>query len=270
MTDVLQTPTTAQWQSQAPRSSRTATSLCEQQYRSNDSDRGLPGPSHGPQRRQPVYPYIPAHRAHLSDAFTGYSEPIPPGSSHVPMRGLYSQTQFDTLSILSRVYNRPNPKIELGPVDDSVSFVVVDATQDDFPVVYCSQNFYRLTGYRREEIMGRNCRFLQHPPPDAPNSQISGSGPRSPAVDAFKRSLMLGQECQASLVNYRRDGEPFLNLISVVPIRWKEKDGQQKDYYVGFQADLNEALSRNHHTGIPESIESDVECGSGDELWADT
>ena len=41
-----------------------------------------------------------------------------------------------------------------------------------------------------------------------------------------------------------RDGEPFLNLISVVPIRWKENDGEQKEYYVGFQADVR----KTHHT----------------------
>lgn len=76
---------------------------------------------------------------------------------------------------------------------------------------------------------------------------------------------MQGQECQASLVNYRasilpvtyhvnynpdsstftgRDGEAFLNLISVVPIRWKEKDtGEDKEYYVGFQVDVRTSIS---------------------------
>ena len=160
--DILQTPTMTQWRPQESMSSHTSNSLGEPHYRNPNANPDSPHistPSSicDAHRRQPVYPYIPAHRAHQSDAFTGYSEPVSPGSSHVPIRGLYSQTQFDTLSILSRVYTRPNPKIELGPVDDSVSFVVVDATQDDFPVVYCSQNFYRLTGYRRDEIMGRNC-----------------------------------------------------------------------------------------------------------------
>lgn len=109
------------------------------------------------ERRRPVAPYIPASRAHPSDAFTGYSEPIVPGESpYVSIRGLYSSSSFDTLSVLSRVYTRPNPKIELGPVDDSVSFVVVDSMQPDYPIVYCSQNFYKLTGYRQEEIVGRN------------------------------------------------------------------------------------------------------------------
>lgn len=110
------------------------------------------------ERRRPVAPYIPASRAHPSDSFTGYSEPIgPKDSPYISIRGLYSSSDFDTLSVLSRVYTRPNPKIELGPVDDSVSFVVVDAHQPDFPIVYCSQNFHKLTGYRPEEIVGRNC-----------------------------------------------------------------------------------------------------------------
>lgn len=110
------------------------------------------------ERRRPVAPYIPASRAHPSDAFTGYSEPIAPGESpYVSIRGLYSSSDFDTLSVLSRVYTRPNPKIELGPVDDSVSFVVVDSQKHDSPIVYCSQNFYKLTGYKPEEIVGRNC-----------------------------------------------------------------------------------------------------------------
>lgn len=109
------------------------------------------------ERRVPVAPYIPATRSHPSDAFTGYSEPLDPERPLVSIRGLYSSTQFDTLSVLSRVYTRPNPKIELGPIDDSVSFVVVDSTKPDLPIVYCSQNFYKLTGYKPQEIVGRNC-----------------------------------------------------------------------------------------------------------------
>lgn len=115
------------------------------------------------ERRRPVAPYIPAERAHPSDAFTGYSEPILPGESpYVSIRGLYSSSSFDTMSVLSKVYTRPNPKIELGPVDDSVSFVVVDSLKPDYPIVYCSQNFYKLTGYRQEEIVGRNLVSLSH------------------------------------------------------------------------------------------------------------
>ena len=46
-----------------------------------------------------------------------------------------------------RVATRPNPEINIGAVDLSCAFVVCDAELDDFPIVYCSDNFERLTGY---------------------------------------------------------------------------------------------------------------------------
>ena len=45
-----------------------------------------------------------------------------------------------------RVATRPNPEINIGSVDLSCAFVVCDAEKDDFPIVYCSDNFERLTG----------------------------------------------------------------------------------------------------------------------------
>jgi len=84
---------------------------------------------------------------------------------------------------------------------------------------------------------------------------------------------MLGQECQASLVNYRRDGEAFLNLISVVPIRWKEEDtGEEKEYYVGFQVNLNEALGGGGQDEPQprRPVDYTEARGPGDETWAET
>ena len=57
------------------------------------------------------------------------------------------------------------------------------------------------------------------------------------AVAHLKRMLNAGKECQASLINYRRGGIPFINLVTVVPIPW---DGTDIVYHVGFQVDLVE------------------------------
>ncbi|KAK1924092.1 hypothetical protein DB88DRAFT_489058 [Papiliotrema laurentii] len=69
------------------------------------------------------------------------------------------------------------------------------------------------------------------------------------AVAHLKRMLNAGKECQASLINYRRGGIPFINLITVVPIPW---DGTDIVYHVGFQVDLVEqpnAILRNMRDG---------------------
>lgn len=94
-----------------------------------------------------------------------------------------------------------------------------------------------------------------------------------------------------------RDGEPFLNLISVVPIRWKEPNGEEKEYYVGFQVDvrffsyilslllilvmpplqLNEALENSSSspelprgTEARQTVEHNEARGPGDETWTET
>ncbi|KZO95299.1 hypothetical protein CALVIDRAFT_463202, partial [Calocera viscosa TUFC12733] len=130
---------------------------------------------------------------------------------------LYSSTGFDILGILSRVVNRPNPIISLGPVDFSCSFTVVDIRRYDSPVVYASPSFCSLTGYTDDEVRGRNCRFLQ-----APNGVVYKGTPRQytdqAAVAHLRKSLAAQKECQASLLNYRKGGQPFINLVSIVPI----------------------------------------------------
>ena len=83
------------------------------------------------------------------------------GTSLTDGPGLYSTTGFDMVGILSRVANRKDPKTQLGPVDLSCSFIVVDIRRYDSPIVYASPTFTSLTGYELPQMLGRNCRFLQ-------------------------------------------------------------------------------------------------------------
>ncbi|PFH49425.1 hypothetical protein AMATHDRAFT_116853, partial [Amanita thiersii Skay4041] len=156
---------------------------------------------------------------------------------------VYSATGFDVLSILARVATRPNPRVVLGPVDLTCSFVVVDIRRHDQPIVYCSPSFCRLTGYSESEVLGRNCRFLQ-----SPNGQVNKGEERrftSPeAVAHFKKHLIADKECQTSIVNYRKDGSAFINLVTVIPIGGGESGLPHEEnevvYHVGFQVDLTE------------------------------
>lgn len=156
---------------------------------------------------------------------------------------VYSTSGFDVLGVLARVVNRQNPTIQLGPVDMACSFCVVDKRRYDSPIVYASPPFYRLTGYSDHEVIGRNCRFLQ-----APGGQVSRGEQRQyvtgEAVQYLRQSLVADKECQTSIVNYRKNGQAFINLVSVIPVTGGLYNGPDEQdevvYHVGFQVDLTE------------------------------
>lgn len=177
-----------------------------------------------------------------------------------------------------RVATRPNPEINIGSVDLSCAFVVCDAEKDDFPIVYCSDNFERLTGYTRHMILGRNCRFLQSPDGNV-EPGIKRKYVDDDSVLYLKNMVNLRREAQISLINYRRGGQPFMNLLTMIPISW---DTDQVKFFVGFQVDLVEqpnavtnrnpdgSFSINYQRGMampryvmnaPESNQSKVELG---------
>ncbi|KAM7196317.1 putative white collar 1 protein [Rhypophila sp. PSN 637] len=149
---------------------------------------------------------------------------------------IYSKSGFDMLRALWYVATRKNQTIQLGAVDMSCAFVVCDVTQNDCPIIYVSDNFQNLTGYSRHEIAGKNCRFLQ-----SPNGIVEAGSKRefveNDAVLKLKNCIARGEEIQQSLINYRKGGKPFLNLLTMVPIPW---DTDEIRYFVGFQIDLVE------------------------------
>lgn len=152
-------------------------------------------------------------------------------------KNAYSSSGFDMLGVLMRVATRPNPEIDIGSVDLSCAFVVCDTEMDDCPIVYCSENFERLTGYTRHMILGRNCRFLQ-----SPDGKVEAGIKRNYCDDDsvlyLKNTISATTEAQISLINYRRGGQPFMNLLTMIPISW-EPGGKVK-FFVGFQVDLVE------------------------------
>ena len=85
--------------------------------------------------------------------------------------------------------------------------VLCDPHLPDTPMVAVNQAFVELTGYPVEEIVGRNCRFLQGPRTD----------PVSPP--RIRACLNEGQGCIEWIVNYRRDGSRFYNLLFISPVR---------------------------------------------------
>ncbi|OAX81300.1 hypothetical protein ACJ72_04360 [Emergomyces africanus] len=140
----------------------------------------------------------------------------------------------NAVDVLNCISSRSNPEINIGAIDMSCSFIICRITAGGHPVVYVSDEFHRLTGYSHEETVGRDCRFLQAPTGTMePGSKRRTSDER--AIRHLKLKINAKSEVQECLVNYRKGGQPFLNLLSVIPIRWLSNE---YNFIVGFQLDL--------------------------------
>ncbi|KAH9807869.1 putative white collar 1 photoreceptor [Melampsora americana] len=176
---------------------------------------------------------------------------------------IYSSSGFDLMRALAYVANRPNPQIDIGAVDTSTALVIVDARKKDLPIVFASASFSTLTGYENYEIVGQNCRFLQFPR----SAGLAKKGSKrkhsdSNAVYHMKAHIMAGKESQSSIINYRKNGQPFVNLVTVIPIQW---GSDEIAYYVGFQVDLVQqpnAIMANKGNGtyMAHSLSTEAKC----------
>jgi PAS domain S-box-containing protein len=84
--------------------------------------------------------------------------------------------------------------------------LLTDPNIEDNPIVFFNESFQQLCGYDADEILGRNCRFLQGPETDA-------------GKIAFIRDQVRGEkDCSVELLNYRKDGTPFWNALFVSPV----------------------------------------------------
>ncbi|KAG8774273.1 blue light receptor, partial [Serendipita sp. 398] len=191
-----------------------------------------------PSNSHPYQPSaLPGSESAVSSITATISQKLPRSSS-LALNGLpiYSSSGFDMVDILARVATRPQPKVTLGPVDMSCAFLVTDVTREDSPIIYVSATFSELTGYTEEEIIGKNCRFLQAPP--GVNLEKGGEREHTDidSVTQMAQSVSLNRECQVTLINYRKSGEAFINCVTIIPII--PPGNEPVRYHVGFQVDL--------------------------------
>ena len=107
----------------------------------------------------------------------------------------------------------------------SQGILITDPRLPDNPIVYASKGFENLTGYRAEEAVGRNCRFLQ-----GPNTDLA-------VVAKLRKAVADGVESSVEVLNYRKDGSTFWNALFITPVR---DDQGHLLHFVGVQADVTE------------------------------
>ena len=128
--------------------------------------------------------------------------------------------------------------------------VVTDPSQPDNPIVFCNVAFQTLTGYDREEIIGRNCRFLQGPDTDAS------------MIDQVRTAIKNGHDVDVDLLNYRKDGTTFWNALYMSPVR--DKDGVLRFFFAS-QMDVTERVEAQQVISQQkELVEREVERRTAD------
>lgn len=115
--------------------------------------------------------------------------------------------------------------IEGAPIGISIT----DSQSEDNPLVYVNRGFESITGYNRAEILGRNCRFLQ------------GEETSEEAVAELRTAIEAEKPVTVELRNYRKDGSPFWNRVTVAPVY---NDDDELIHFIGFQEDVSDRKKR--------------------------
>ena len=129
---------------------------------------------------------------------------------------------------MSKVQNTGLSQMELllkAANASSEGITISTMSEPDRPLIYVNEGFQRLTGYSKEEAIGRNCRFLQ------------GEGTDVEPVQKLREAVQKGASCTVELLNYKKDGTPFWNRLSITPI---QNEAQEVTHYVGIQSDITQ------------------------------
>jgi len=117
-------------------------------------------------------------------------------------------------------HGQASPAEMLTAEERAKSVVISDPSRPDMPIIFVSDEFETQTGYPPEEVLGRNCRFLQGPETD----------PK--AIQAIRDALAVETEITIDILNYRKDGSTFWNRLRIRPLL---DDRGRLQYFVGAQ-----------------------------------
>jgi PAS domain S-box-containing protein len=131
-----------------------------------------------------------------------------------------------------------------------MAMIITDPRQADNPIIFANDAFLALTGYDRDEIVGRNCRVLQGPDTDPA------------AVEAVRRAIAAGEDIALDILNYRKDGSTFWNALYLSPVRGK---GGEIVYFFGSQLNISDKKRVEFELGdTRERLEAAVEARTAD------
>lgn len=107
----------------------------------------------------------------------------------------------------------------------SVGISITDAQDPRHPNIYANPALCKITGYSKEELIGRDLGFLQ------------GMDTDKNILAAIRNALKQGKSWEGLLKNYRKNGTPFWNLLVIAPVH--DEEGQLT-HFIGIQTDVTE------------------------------
>lgn len=160
-------------------------------------------------------------RSHLGDAKAAALLSEKADSNGTDVDGLLASSQ----GIANKVLDDPDFSFIKALQTAQQNFVVTDPSLPDNPIVYASQGFLNLTGYSLDQILGRNCRFLQGPETDPKH------------VERIRKAIEQGNDMSVCLLNYRVDGTTFWNQFFIAALR--DANGEVTNF-VGVQCKVSD------------------------------
>lgn len=121
-----------------------------------------------------------------------------------------------------------------------MAMLVTDPKLPDNPIVFANDAFLDMTGYRRDEVLGRNCRFLQGPE----TAKLS--------LKRLRDALRKAKPVSVDLLNYRKNGRPFWNGLHVSPAF---DEAGRIDFFFGTQRDISRRVLRQHEDKLWEAAQ---------------
>jgi PAS domain S-box-containing protein len=101
--------------------------------------------------------------------------------------------------------------------------LITDCQQEDDPIIYANHFFLKMSGYELEEVIGKNCRFMQ------------GEGTDPEALKKLAIAIKNREPVTVKMINYRKNGDKFLNEFTICPV--KDENGNVT-HCIGLEKEL--------------------------------
>ncbi|RQG98558.1 bacterio-opsin activator domain-containing protein [Natrarchaeobius oligotrophus] len=153
-----------------------------------------------------------ARRVDLGDEWSARVHRGPDGATITFEARAHESPSVDDRAVKERAIN-----------EAPVGIAITDPDREDNPLVYVNDAFRRVTGYEYDDVVGRNCRFLQ------------GEESNEDAIAEMRAAVDEERPVTVEVTNYRKDGTPFWNEVTIAPVR---NERGEVTNYVGFQNDV--------------------------------